>query len=96
MKPLGAGLELATPDGAADCAELDHLVECRVELVVGAGGNLFCVPGLKVPEQSLCRPEFVSFERTPRTLAIHRNSCVKNRAGLPDVKSGSFGSLPKG
>ena len=80
--------ELPALERPADTAELDHGRHGRVELVVGAGGDLARVAGLEVPEKPLSRPELVGFEGSPRSLAIQRDPCVESATRLPDVKSG--------
>jgi len=62
-------------------AELDHRRDGPVELVVGPGGDLERVTGLKVPEQALGLPELVSFQGSPRTLAIQGDPWVKPPPG---------------
>ena len=78
--------------------------------IAGIGVNLTCY-GAIVPDEDnlgrladlalqseklLGRPELVGFKRTPRSLAIQGDACIKSAAGLPDVKSGSVGGFPLG
>ena len=86
--------QLLALQSPADTAKFDHGRHGSVELIVGPGGDLAGVTGLEIPKKLLGGAELVGFKRSPRSLAIQGDSCVKTAARLPDVKSGGRGGFP--
>jgi hypothetical protein len=67
-----------------------------VELVIGAGGDLPGVPGLKIAEPLFSLADAIGIETSPSSLAVEGDPRVETAAGFTDVKSGGSGGLPFG